>query len=697
VRGLLSCLRKNLGFRFRIVRKVVLLGLAVTAAVCGVFGCGGKSFDFLGEAGRGAAITVLQGKSEGYSDGTLLIVPAATSSQIAFTIGPLGLCAEWWPIVDLGVDFGDISRHEVCVQWVREGEQFDDSRKACGVFNLKYLFGERVRQRLTLNLAFHGAWKGRIRALKFTLGNVHRPVGVDFVRFPNCTLLSLFMPHRRWLGLNKRVFLAYLPLGFVLLLAGANLVSALGRKRSTSGWEPAAPWAAITSKVLFVGVCIVFALNALFPFDFFPYLKFPLGECYVLYPEVLLGLLVVLAASAMGPALARLSAAEWAFWGFIAMAILSLKNARFLQASTVRLVYYLAPPVLFMLVGRGIFRAEHTSRLSLSRCFSIVVLTVGFLVGAEGVIEGIFNHNFLLDTFYRAFAPEYVEYTLGLPVASSFTDPSVLGSFLVMCFPVALFFAVYERENRRLRFFAMASVAVLGACLVLACSYGSAVAFAVSMGVYFLRRYKRLLLAVAIVGAVGLGVAAVAIAPEYQRYLREVKTVDRLVKEKKMTPTQIVQLAGEKLDHTLLYSVNQRIDGAANALRMVRDHPLCGVGIGNFEPLFNEYYDKAHITLRIYPVPDNVLFMIVAETGLLGLGAFGLFVLVVFLAIRRALAATRGDRYWNSYVWAVSVGVIGFGVNLLAYDGLFWFSPSFAFWAFLGMFLPLGLGLARES
>ena len=56
---------------------------------------------------------------------------------------------------------------------------------------------------------------------------------------------------------------------------------------------------------------------------------------------------------------------------------------------------------------------------------------------------------------------------------------------------------------------------------------------------------------------------------------------------------------------------------------------------------------------------------------------------------KRALKATEGDRYWNNYVWAVCVAILGFGVNCLAYDGMFWFPPSFAFWSVLGMFLPL--------
>ncbi|MBN2208585.1 MAG: O-antigen ligase family protein [Candidatus Coatesbacteria bacterium] len=632
---------------------------------------------------------VVQGKLRGAADGTLIVEPLASSSTIAIVLRPGEVSAGWAPIIDMGVDFSDIERHSVCVFWRGHGQQFSPERSECGVFNLKYVAGPHKRQRLTLNLAGNPEWKGTIEELKVVLAELTNPVGIDFVRFPSSQLLSLLMPHRKWFGFDKRFFLAYLPVLLVLILCGLNTLSALRgmSKDNDLEWRPAGRATEFSWRLLFWGLGTVFVLNAIFPFDFFPYLKFPLAGVHILLPEILLVLLSLLLATLIGPRILRFTAVEWAFLAFIGAAVLSFKNARSPDHALLRVIYYLAPAALFMTLGRGILSQK--SKLALARRFTVVALIAAFWVALNGAIEGFLDHNYLLDTFYRAFAPIYVEYTFGTPIASSFVDPSVLGSFIVMSLPLALFFAIHHRQNGALRIFGLASVVVLSISLAYACSYGSLVAVIVALSVYFLRKHKRLILGFCVGCIVAAALSAIFVTPQYKQYLANVEDVDRLIRQGNLTQDQIVELARTKLDHTLLYSVNQRVDGAISALRMLREHPLCGIGMGNFEPFFDDYYRKDPEALRIYKVPDNVLFMILAETGALGLLTFLVFIALVVRACLRALKATDADRYWNAYVWAVCAAILGFGVNCLAYDGLFWFSPSFAFWAILGMFLPL--------
>ena len=678
---------------------VQLLALAVLGAM--LVGCSAVSFDLSpSQQGTLGKLAVVEGESEGASNGTLVIRPAEPGADVSVVFKVESLAAKWRPIIDLGVDFSDIERHQVEIYWHGPNEQFGPGKSVKQTFNLKYLAGGSVRQRLTLNLAGNAGWRGAISAVKVTLPDVSKPVGIDFVRFPSTPLLSLMMPFRKWFGLNKRVFLAYLPLLIVILLSGLNIRSAVVSARAGSGgvlrnWKVAG-WAERASwQVLFWGLCLVFAANAVFPFDFFPYLKFPIAGVYVLLPEIYLALLVLLGAAFLGPRIARFGAPEWAFIAFFAVALISIKNAAAPDRSLLRIIYYLLPAILFMTLGRCVL--SRGPKLPIARRFTIAVLLVATWVAFQAVIEGIFDHNFLFDTFYRAFAPIYVEYTLGMPVASSFTDPSVLGSFLVMSLPLALFFSLHERRDRWLRILGLVSTGLIVVALVYSCSYGSLVAVIAALGIYFLRTHKKLLLGLFIAGLAAVVIAGVLVAPQYEQYLADVRQVDELIRQGHLTQDEIVKLAGERLDHTLLYSVNQRVDGGLSALRMMRDHPLIGVGIGNFEALFDEYYRKHPETLRIYKVPDNVLFTILAETGILGLLTFLAFVAAIIRAALRALKGVRADRYWSNYVWAVCVGIIGFGINCLAYDGLFWFSPSFAFWAVLGMFLPLAASRTAEN
>ena len=660
--------------------------LSLSAAL----GCQAVSLDFsIPPQELSGKFDVVQGSFQGAADGVLVIEPSASSSAVTLLLRPGEFSAKWSPIIDIGVAFSDIDRHIIRVFWRSHNQEFTPERSESAAFNLKYLAGRDVRQQLTLNLAGNPNWQGRIVELKLVLPALSKPVGMDFVRFPNSRLLSLMMPHRTWLGLNKRVFLAYLPVAVVLILGALNVTSALRRrsKGSLLDWQPAAHSAGITWQLLFWGLSLIFVLNAVFPFDFFPYLKFPFAGVHILLPETLLVLLALLLATFIGPSILRFTAVEWAFLLFVGAAVLSFKNARSPDHALLRVIYYLAPATLFMMLGRGILIRR--PKLILARRFAIVVLAAVFWVAFHGMIEGFLDHNYLLDTFYRAFAPIYVEYTFGMPIASSFVDPSVLGSILVLCLPLALFFALHEKRNKSLRIFGIASVVVLTISLVYACSYGSLVALVVALAVYFLRGYKRLILGLCVAGIVLGVVSVIVVTPQYKQYLADVEEVDELIRRGNLTQDEIVKLAGQKLDHTLLYSVNQRVDGAISALRMLRDHPLCGIGIGNFEPFFDDYYQKNPESLRIYTVPDNVLFMILAETGILGLLTFLIFVALVVRACLLALKATKTDAYWNRYVWAVCVAILGFGVNCLAYDGMFWFSPSFAFWAVLGMFLPL--------
>jgi len=658
----------------------------------GALGCQTTSLDFKSpDAAVAGGFELTAGESMGVTNDVLIVRPTP-SGEVAFTMTPTGLSPKWSPIIDIGIGFSNIERHEVAVFWRGAEQEFSDERSVRDVFNLKYIAGGVVRQRLTLNLAANPGWQGEIAELKVVVGDLLNPVEIEFVPFPESKPLSLLMPHRKWLGLDKRIFLAYFPVAVILLLCMLNVWTVmksegLGLKSKLLDWQVNGRSANASVQVLFWGLSLIFVLNAVFPFDSFPYLRFPFAGERIVYPEMLLGLLIILLASLIGPRILSFSATEWAFMGFFAAVSLSFRNAHFLNYAMSRTLFYIVPIPLFLALGRGIL---HTKRgFILARRFSIVIMASAFWVSFHGVMEGLFNHNYLLDTFYRAFAPIYVEYTFGMPIASSFVDPSVLGSFIVMCVPIALFFTLYEKQNRALRIFAFISLIVFTIALIYACSYGSLVAIFVAMALYFLRKSKRLLIGLAIAGTIAVIIATVLVIPRYREYMANVKEVDRLIREQGLSPDEIVELAGKQLDHTLLYSVNQRVDGALSALRMLSDYPICGVGIGNFEPQFDDYYRRNPESLRIYKVPDNVLFMVLAETGILGLLAFLAFVLVVARGCIKALKATEGDRYWDNYVWAMCIAAVGFGVNCLAYDGMFWFSPSFAFWAMLGMLLPL--------
>jgi len=110
-------------------------------------------------------------------------------------------------------------------------------------------------------------------------------------------------------------------------------------------------------------------------------------------------------------------------------------------------------------------------------------------------------------------------------------------------------------------------------------------------------------------------------------------------------------------DHPLvvrLASIGQerRADGRLNdggrfliwrlTARLIADHPLAGVGAGNFPVRLPEYYaspgiDLAELSTDTWPDPHNDFLHVQAETGLPGLAAFAGLFLSALVSVRRTL------------------------------------------------------------
>ena len=72
-------------------------------------------------------------------------------------------------------------------------------------------------------------------------------------------------------------------------------------------------------------------------------------------------------------------------------------------------------------------------------------------------------------------------------------------------------------------------------------------------------------------------------------------------------------------------------------LQMFADHPILGVGLGNYPLLYQQYSQRLGIDLRSeIRQAHNLYLEVAAETGLLGLLSFGLLLVVMFWSIWKA-------------------------------------------------------------
>jgi O-antigen ligase len=118
---------------------------------------------------------------------------------------------------------------------------------------------------------------------------------------------------------------------------------------------------------------------------------------------------------------------------------------------------------------------------------------------------------------------------------------------------------------------------------------------------------------------------------------------------------------------------------ALTAWAMFLDHPVLGVGAGNYTVHFDRYADKVGFSARDYEqpgevhYPHNLYLEIAAETGFVGLAVFAGVVAAAFLGLRRARAVllARGDRVSADFARAFEIALVGYLVSSVFLHGHF--------------------------
>lgn len=107
-------------------------------------------------------------------------------------------------------------------------------------------------------------------------------------------------------------------------------------------------------------------------------------------------------------------------------------------------------------------------------------------------------------------------------------------------------------------------------------------------------------------------------------------------------------------EHKAEVSTAWRVAMSRIAVRMVRDHPILGVGVGNYVGLYYKYAEEVPEANRTPVVMHNGYLAVWSEQGSLGLAFF----LAVFGSLAWALVRTM-RRPANDYIHYVSVALLG--------------------------------------
>ena len=276
-----------------------------------------------------------------------------------------------------------------------------------------------------------------------------------------------------------------------------------------------------------------------------------------------------------------------------------------------------------------------TNTIRTAEVLRAIVWTL-LVVGA--VIAAISVYQYLTGTFgnnYFGFAQTEASVT-GLTVtgverlAGPIGEKNRYAQIMLMLVPIGFMTFVAERRLI-LRIAALGSAGLTTMAMALTFSRGAAVAAGVVLLAMVLLRYIRVRYLVAAVGIAAIVLVAI---PQYADRVLSLGTVASLFSD---------EAVGSGADNSLLSRATENL----TAINVFADHPIVGVGPGQFSEYYRQYSDQIGLSVRAQDREAHNLYLgLAAEAGILGLGAFLVAVVVTLVGLaraRRAALATRPD------------------------------------------------------
>ena len=258
--------------------------------------------------------------------------------------------------------------------------------------------------------------------------------------------------------------------------------------------------------------------------------------------------------------------------------------------------------------------------------WAVGVAVVGQAVlGIAQTVGGIGPPGLVVDNVIRAFG--------------TFQQPNPYGGYLGIHLPILLAAAIYARGTRR-RWILLIWLLVLVA-VGASRSRGAWLGFgASSLAVIFAAGYRSLTWTRVILSLAGIAVLALIVATLAGVFDRSVPTdIEQVVLGGHPVADVVRDRAMEN------YAIVERVAHWSTGWRMFLDHPVLGVGGGNFDEAYRRY------ALHPFDAPlghaHNVFLNFGAEAGFGGMLIFGALILWAFGYAVTAVRRVRGtDREW---------------------------------------------------
>lgn len=324
---------------------------------------------------------------------------------------------------------------------------------------------------------------------------------------------------------------------------------------------------------------------------------------------------------------------------------------------------------IIALIIAVVLKSESSWRLAIW-----VLLAVGIILGTLSIIQ------FALGTYDNSYGGYAVAalnnisgsssgYRLGGPVG----DPNYYAQMMLVMVPIALD-RLWNEKRGLLRFLAGWALGVCAFAVILTYSRGGFVSMVVILVAWltiFHRGQLRYLMAVAVVALLLINVLPA-------RFTERISTLTELLPGGSSTPNGVAQDL----------SLRGRTSELLVALQMFADHPVLGVGLGNYPLLYQQYAQRFGLEFRSEVRQAHNLYLEVAsETGLLGFFSFAVLLWGIFSSIWRAQQslARSGLTSISNMVVAYAFGLLGFLIAALFIHAVYFRN----FWVLVGIALAI--------
>jgi O-antigen ligase len=286
----------------------------------------------------------------------------------------------------------------------------------------------------------------------------------------------------------------------------------------------------------------------------------------------------------------------------------------------------------------------------------VVISSCVAIVALFGLLEVLLlKRNFIYDVLVPNFF--YARYA-GARSMSTQTNPTILGSYLTVGVPFFAYF-FFEKE-RRYKVFSALNIFIGSIVLVLTFSRTVFLGFIAEIFLLLKLFKKRMLLFLVSIAVILFVVGG------------------SLSNSNLMSRYGIKGILFGGGDSIISY---YRFSRVAISFAMLKEHPFCGIGYGNLRENFLKYSVRKDTPFE-FRIADNMYLTLLAETGIIGLMGFFLFMWAVARSCFRWLRCIflKADIFRTVTLSALCALLVQMG----GYDLFYWNTPLCLFYLLCG-------------